>query len=1137
MSGGPDERGPQSGPREGGPAQGGAPETGASASPEGAPSDAATGGAAGAGPPLAGGAASGEAPPELGWSAGLVRVFLESQLSILFLLASLIVGAVALIATPREEDPQIVVPVIDVAVEMPGASAEEVERLAASPLESILAEIPGVENVYSMSSPGGALVTARFYVGEDRERSLTKVFTALESNRHRVPPGVPGWQVRPVDIDDVPIVTAALFSRQLDETALREVANEVLRDLQRVPEVGKSWVVGGRRREVRVAIDPARLAGLGLTSLDVVRALQRANANLPAGEILSAGLEVPVRAGPFLRSADEVAEVVVGVARGPSDEPRPVRARDVGEVVERPEEPATYTRFAFGSGARHSGEIPPGYAAGEEVPSVTIALAKRRGANAVAVARAVEQRLEELRGRLIPDGVEVRVTRDYGETANHKVNELVKHLVIAVVTIVVLLGLSLGWREAAVVALAVPTTLAVTLAADLLFGYSINRVTLFALILSLGLLVDDPIVDVENIYRHFKLRRHPPLLATLVAVDEIRPPTILATLTVIVAFLPMFFITGMMGPYMGPMAFNVPVAMLTSLIVAFTVTPWAAYHALRREYDRPAEPFDLHATTTYRLYSRVVQPLLRDRRLARRFLTGIAIAFVAAVALVPAGLVPVKMLPFDNKNELLLVVDMPEGTPLERTDGVLTALGAVLAREPEVRDWQTVAGAATPIDFNGLVRHTFLRRGGHLGDVRVNLLPKDDRAWQSHAIALRLRPELERVAREHGADLKIVETPPGPPVIATLVAEVRGPIGASPEEITTVAEGVREAFRATPGVSDVDWMMEAPRERYDVEIDAAKAALHGIDVASAAATVRAALAGGDAGALREAFLREPIPIRVRLPEALRADPSSLLALRVRGADGALVPLGELARVARRPEDRTIYHKDSRPLVYVTGEPVGISPVDALWSADARARHALPAGWEISWRGEGEWKITTEVFRDLGLAFGAALVGIYVLLVAQTGSLSIPLVIMLAIPLTLIGVFPGFFLLNLVFGSEIAGAPNPIFFTAPGMIGLIALAGIVVRNSIILIDFAAVLRAGGMDLERAVIEAGATRLRPILLTASAALLGAWVIVLDPIFSGLAWAFIFGIFASTAFTLVVVPTVYFMVNARSAGRDTR
>lgn len=1068
--------------------------------------------------------------PKLGWTAGIVRAFLTSKLSPLLLIGSLLVGAAALLLTPREEDPQIVVPVVDVFVAMPGASAREVELLAATPLESILAELTGVEKVYSMSSRGGALVTVRFFVGEDRERSITKVFTQLESNRHRVPPGVPGWQVRPVDIDDVPIVTVSLYSRELDDAALREVGLEVLQDLRTLPDIGESQVVGGRSRELRVVLDPARLASRGLDPLQVSRAIGAAGAQGGAGALVAAGREIPVQAGPFVGSAEDLASVVVGTAEDAQGRRRPVFLRDVAELLDGPEEPETYTRHGFGPGAARLEALPEGFEPGRDHPMVTLALAKRQGANAVSVAHAIEERLEKLRAEVLPDSVQASITRNYGETADHKVNELVKHLAIAVLTVIVLLGLSLGWREAFVVALAVPMTLAVTLFADLIAGYSINRVTLFALILSLGLLVDDPIVDVENIYRHFKLRKFPPLKAVLVAVDEIRPPTVLATFTVIVSFLPMFFITGMMGPYMGPMAFNVPVAMLMSLVVAFTVTPWAAYHALRHEYDTPAQPHDAKAGFTYRLYRRLLEPLLRSRAKAAGFLGAVALLFLLAVSLVPLGLVPVKMLPFDNKNELLLVVDLPEGATLEATDATLADLGAWLSTVPEVTDWQSYAGTHAPIDFNGLVRHYFLREAPNLGDLRVNLLPKTERAMQSHAIALRVRPELERIAARHDAIVKVVETPPGPPVLSTLVVEVRGPRGASHAELVEAARGVRDALAATEGVGEVDWMVEAPRERLEIVVDREKARLAGVTVEAATSALQVALGGHSPAALRGLETREPRPIVVRLPEELRADPASALGLRLRGAGGALVPLGEIASLRRVPEDRTIHHADLERLVYVTAEPIGISPVDALFAADGAVQESLPPGYSITWRGEGEWKITTEVFRDLGAAFGAALIGIYVLLVAQTGSLLVPVVIMLAIPLTMIGVFPGFAMLNLLFASPVNGVPNPIFFTAPGMIGLIALAGIVVRNSIILVDFVEVLRKQGHELEEALIEAGATRLRPILLTAGAALFGAWVIVLDPIFSGLAWSFIFGIFASTGFTLLVIPTVLHLVKSR-------
>ncbi|HSQ03410.1 MAG TPA: efflux RND transporter permease subunit [Burkholderiales bacterium] len=774
-----------------------------------------------------------------------------------------------------------------------------------------------------------------------------------------------------------------------------------------------------------------------------------------------------------------------------------------------------------------------GEGAGTEQPAVTIAIAKRKGTNAVRVAEEVIDAVDKLRGRLIPDDVMVTVTRDYGESANHKVNELVKHLLIAIATIIVLLAVALGPREAFIVAIAVPMTLSVTLLLDLIFGYTINRVTLFALILSLGLLVDDPIVDVENIFRHFKLRREPPLEATLSAVDEVRPPTILATFTVIVSFLPMFFITGMMGPYMRPMAFNVPVAMLLSLVVAFTVTPWASYYLLKSEYGAQEEPFDIRHSFGFRLYGRIVQPLLRSRRRARLFLLAVSFAFVASAMLAVTRAVPLKMLPFDNKNELALVIDMPRGNTLEATDAVARDLGRYLATVAEVTDYETFVGVASPMDFNGMVRHYYLRRGGNVGDMRINLLPKDLRVQQSHEIALRIRPEIERIAREHGANVKIVEAPPGPPVVATFVAEVYGPLDATYDQLVAASKQLRGALERTAGVVDVDDYSEADHEKVQYRLDREKAALTAVSLADAAQTLRAALSGEAVGTVHVPDERLPLNLLVGLPRATRTSMPDLLALRVKSSSGALVPLGEIGTAVPERGERTIYHKNLQRVAYVIAEMAGRSPVEAVFDLQRWLGHKpLPEGYHVDLAGEGEWKITVDVFRDLGLAFAAALLMIYVLLVAQTQSLLIPVVIMIAIPLTVIGIMPGFWLLNLLFTRDVGTYGNPIFFTATGMIGMIALAGIVVRNSIILIDFIEHIRQRDPEiaLADAVIEAGATRLRPIFLTAGAAMFGSFIITLDPIFSGLAWSFIFGIFASTAFSLVVVPLVYYLLHAK-------
>lgn len=1071
----------------------------------------------------------------LGLAARVVKVFLTSRLSVLFMIASLLSGVLALLVTPREEEPQIEVPVADILVTAPGATAAEVEKLAAKPLESLLWEIDGVEYVYSVSRPGMAIATVRFFVGEDREEALIKLYNKMMSNLDRIPPIVDRWIVKPIGIDDVPIVSLTFYPQEgsdLDDYDLRRIAEEVLARLQEIANTSRSFIVGGRPRQVRVLLDPERLAAHHLCALEVGHALAGQNVNVPAGSLRYFNQEILVDVGPFFHRPEEVEEAVVGVYQG-----RPVYVRDVARVVDGPGEFVSYTRIGFGPAAAEHGQgsvlVPGGpLEPGDERPAVTLAIAKRKGSNAVQVAERILERVQELRSEILPQGVAVQVTRNYGKTANEKVNELVKHLGIAVATIVVLIAFALGWREALIVALAVPLTLAVTLLGDLIVGYTINRVTLFALILSLGLLVDDPIVDVENIHRHFRLRTHPPLEATLYAVDEVRPPVILATFTVIVSFLPMFFVTGMMGPYMRPMPFNVPMAMLMSLLVAFTVTPWASYHLLKREYDRPAEQAGAEHEEAHRLkelYRKILLPMLDRPVLGLAFLAAVFGAFLLSIGLVPLGFVPLKMLPYDNKSELQIVIDMPEGTPLEKTDAAARALGSYLATVSEVVDYETYVGTSGPFDFNGMVRQYYLRQGDHVADIRLNLVDKHARAHQSHEIALRIRPAVEDIGRRYGANVKIVEMPPGPPVLATIVAEVYGPEDASYAELAETAKAVRSLFEQTEGVVDVDDSTEADQQKIRFLVDRDKAALHGIAPEAIARCVQMALAGQPAGTVHVEGERNPLPILLRLPEAIRSHPEDMLRVYVKGAQGQMVSLAELGRIETTIAEKSLYHKNLRPVVYVMGETAGVSPAVAILSMQKRLKeHPLPPGFEVNWRGEGEWKITLDVFRDLGIAFGVALALIYVLLVAQTGSLIIPVIIMVAIPLTVIGILPGFTLLNLLLDRPIGPYGTPVFFTATGMIGMIALAGIVVRNSIILIDFIHVLmERGHKSLKEAIIEAGAVRTRPILLTAGAALFGSWVITLDPIFSGLAWSFIFGIFASTLFSLLVVPVFYYLV----------
>ena len=1066
----------------------------------------------------------------LGATGKIVEAFLVSKLPVIFIISSLLAGAAALMLTPREEEPQIVVPVVDVMINFPGASPEEVENLVTINLERKLWEIDGVEYIYSSSHPGAAVVTARFYVGENFETSILKVNSKIMSYVDQVPQGVTGWVVRPVDVNDVPIVTFALYSSVYSDYELRRVADEILHRLQSIQDTGKAYVVGGRKRQIRVLLHPESLAARHVSVLEMERALNGANVNLRAGSMDEMNHEILVDAGPFISSAEQVKDLVVGVFQG-----KPVYIRDVAEVEDGPEEAETYTRLVFGSAASLDPLTRglPTAVQGKSYNQVTIAIAKRKGTNAVQVAEGLIKKVENLKKDVIPSSVDILVTRNYGHTADEKVNELMTHLGIAVLSIVALLTVALGWREAAIVALAVPMTLSVTLLANLLIGYTINRVTLFALILSLGLLVDDPIVDVENIHRHFRMKTHPPLDATLLAVDEVRPPTIMATLAVIASFIPLFFITGMMGPYMRPMAFNVPIAMIMSLVVAFTVTPWITYHALKKEYKKQEKPYDFKTGKVYKIYKRVITPFLESRRKTYIFLGGVVSALLGSMILVVIQLVPVKMLPFDNKNEFLVLVDMPRGTTLETTDSVVSDLESYLSTVNEVRDLQSFVGIASPVDFNGLVRQYYFRKGSYVADIRVNLLDKYDRIYQSHGIALRIRPDIDKISEKDNAIVRIVETPPGPPVLSTIVAEVYGPPDASYKDIITQAKKVRKMMESTLDVVNVYDIAEAPQTRYHFVVDRTKTGLSGITEDDVVKSAKIFLGGESPTRLHVATEREPLEINLRLPRELRSRPEDMGPLRIKASDGSMVPFNELGRLEKRVIQQTIYRKNLERVVYVTGGTAGRSPVNAILDlTKATDKTPLADGFKVNWSGEGEWKITLEVFRDLGLAFAGALILIYILLVQQTESFAIPLVIMSAIPLTMIGILPGFALLNAVFAQTIGKYPDSIFFTATGMIGMIALAGIVVRNSIILIDFIHVRIRAGETLEQAIVESGAVRLTPICLTASAAIFGSWIITLDPVFSGLAWSFIFGVFASTAFTLMVVPMIYYLIYGKRA-----
>ena len=1064
-------------------------------------------------------AAGGKTPLRI---AGLIaRSFINSKLTPLFVAASLLLGAFAIWKTPREEEPQIVVPMLDVFVQMPGASPAEVEQRASIPMERLLREVPGVEYVYSISQPGMSLLVVRFYVGTKEEDAIVKTYNKLYSNFDRIPQGVSQPLIKVRSIDDVPIMALTLWGKNYDSYQLRQIAGELENQLKQLDNVSETKIIGGLPRQVRVTLDTQKLAAYGMTPGAVVAQLQQANARGDAGSFARDNQQFAVEAGRFLGTASDLQQIVVGVHQG-----RPVYLRDVAaSIADGPAEPDDYVLYANGAAAN-------GTVRGE-YPAVTITLAKRKGTNATDITQAAEKKIDSLRGYLLPPDLNVTVTRNYGETAKDKSDELLKHLFLATLSVTLLIALALGWRESGVVLIAIPVTLALTLFIFYFFGYTLNRVTLFALIFSIGILVDDAIVVVENVVRHFRLpesRGRPLSEVAVEAVDEVGNPTILATFAVIAAILPMAFVRGLMGPYMRPIPVGASAAMLFSLIVAFVVSPWAALRLLRHYAERASNEHEAEGWTT-RLYRRIMDPLVAHAKRRWLFLGGMVVLLLLACSLVAFKLVKVKMLPFDNKSEFQVIVDMPNGTTLEQTTRVAQELGQYLGKQPEVVNYQIYAGTSGPYNFNGLVRHYFLRHGANQADIQVNLQNSHQRRTQSHEIAKRLRPGLVEIGNKYGARLKLAEVPPGPPVLETLVAEVYGP---DYQQQIKLAKKIKQIFQTTPGVVDVDWYVEDPQVKYDVKVDLDKAALNGVSAAAVAETVHIGLDGATAGLLHDAKSREDVPIRVQLDRPGRSAIESLTAMRMPTASGGQVSIAEVTNVEKKSIDITRYGKNLRPVVYVLGDVAGQeeSPVyaimkmgkaiDQLRTADGyqvkQYNVAMPSETDrLAMKWDGEWHITIEVFRDLGLAFAAVLVLIYVLVVGWFRSFITPLVIMAPIPLTLVGILPA---------HALMGA----FFTATSMIGFIAGAGIIVRNSIILVDFIELRRQQGMTLEHAVVDAGAVRFRPMLLTAAAVVVGASVILFDPIFQGLAISLMAGEVASTLLSRMAVPVLYYMVEKR-------
>ncbi len=1067
-------------------------------------------------------------PQKLGAAGRMARAFIHSKLTPLLLVASVILGAFAVWRLPREEEPQIIVPMSDVMVRMPGASPKEVEERVTKPLERLLWEIPGVEYLYSTSSPGQAMVIVRFKVGEDEERSMVRLQEKLAAHMDVIPPGASAPLVKPRSIDDVPVLAVTLWSKRYSGFELRRVAAELEEQVKQVSGVSEVTLTGGERRQVRVLLDPERLSAHHLSPIAIAGALDGANRRLPSGAVSSNNREILLETGTVLTNAKEIGDVVVGAEGG-----RPVFLRDVATIVDGPEEPSTYVRFGVGPRA----EGPEGTLGAESAPAVTLSVAKHKGQNAVAVVGDVSRKIESLRGTLIPADVELSVTRDYGATASEKSNELLLHMGIAVVSVAILIWIALGKRESGIVMLAIPATLALTLTVFYLYGYTLNRITLFALIFSIGILVDDAIVVVENIARHARLpeNRGRDLADIAVrAVDEVGNPTILATMTVIAAILPMAFVGGLMGPYMRPIPIGASAAMIFSLIVAFIVTPWATIRLLGRAHLHGHDGEEDEGKLT-RFYRKVMGALLRVAKLRTAFLGGVVVLLVAAMGLVAVKWVRVKMLPFDNKSELQVIVDMPEGSTLEETDRTTRALSEAIRKEPEVTTYQTYVGTSGPYNFNGLVRHYFLRQGSNVADIQVNLVEKGERKAQSHVIAKRIREAITPIAARYGAKIKVAEVPPGPPVLETMVAEIYGP---SYERNVEIAKQVREKMEKTEGVVDVDWYVEDDQPKYRFIVDQEKAAINGVSEAEIVNALHLASAGENVGLVHDEREKEDVPIVLRLDRETRSDLERLQGVRVVGREGNLVSIGELVHPELVKADKSIYHKNLMPVVYVTADIAGAieSPVYAILTLGPELdRLQLPEGYALeqhtasqpfrtdrhAMKWDGEWHITYEVFRDLGAAFAAVLVLIYVLNVAWFQSFKTPLVIMSAIPFSLVGILP-------------AHGALGAFFTATSMIGFIAGAGIVVRNSIILVDFIEQRLEEGVPLERAVIDAGAIRFRPMVLTAAAVVVGAFMILFDPIFQGLAISLMAGEIASLLLSRMTVPVVYFLMRRREERR---
>lgn len=1053
-----------------------------------------------------------------GFSGKIANAFIRSKLTILLMIAFLLIGGYSTFLIPREEEPQIEVPIADIMVGFPGAEPKEVETRVTAPLEKIISNIKGVEYVYSTTMKGQAMLIVQFYVGEDIERSLVKLYNEIMKNMDKMPQGITLPLVKTRAIDDVPVLGLTLWSEKYDDYSLKQIGESLTNEIKKIPDVAAVNIIGGRSREVRVILDKDKMAQNHLDFLSISKQMQGSNAQLISGNLLKQDTAFAVQTGNFLNSAEDVANLVVG-----SNQMQPVYLKQIAKVVDGPETPNQYAYFGYGKA-----DTSQSRQFRSEYPAITLSIAKKKGADAMQISGKILAKVDHLKKDLIPADVNITNTRNYGETASEKVSELLFHLFIAIVVVTLFVMLAMGWRGGLVVFLSVPVTFALTLFSYYFMHYTLNRITLFALVFITGIVVDDSIIIAENMHRHFKMKRLPFLQAAIYAINEVGNPTILATFTVIAAVLPMAFVSGLMGPYMSPMPIGASIAMMLSLIVALTLTPYLGYIFLR-EKEKPGKekpPVLLEKTGIYRIYQSAIKPMLETRWKRWAFIVGIVVILLGSMMMFYTKAVAVKMLPFDNKNEFQVVIDMPEGTTLEKTAAVTKEISEYISHEPMVMNYQGYIGTAGPISFNGLVRHYDMRRGDNIADIQVNLINKEERKLQSHAIAKSMRAGIQAIAKKYNANVKLVEVPPGPPVLSTLVAEVYGPDYA---QQINVAKQIKNLFATTDDVVDIDWRVERDQPEYQVEVDKEKAMRYGVAPAQIVATVNAALSGQNVGTLHKPSSFNPININLQLQDADRSDMNDIKNLKVISQQGTAVPIGDLVTITKGIKEKSIYRKNQKRVVYVTADMAGKleSPSYAMSKISDRLKEVkLPAGFSLneeytkqpemednfSLKWDGEWQITYEVFRDLGIAFLVVIIIIYMLIVGWFQNFTVPIIMLAAIPLSLIGI---------IIGHWMAGA----FFTATSMIGFIALAGVMVRNSVLLIDFINIRLKEGIPLKQSIIEAGAVRTTPILLTAGAVALGAIVILSDPIFQGLAISLIGGTITSTFLTLLVVPLLYY------------